>query len=81
MSPPSMTPLTAGTCCSADTAPLTKADMKPSFTPCFSRKASLYSLRRPMMPDMSTSLNVVSIAYVFCAPFSLRGVRGRRGGA
>jgi len=37
--------LTSGTSCKAIEEALTKADMKPNFTPCFFKKASLYLSR------------------------------------
>ena len=48
--------------------------MKPSFTPCFFSNSSLYWLRICITAPMSTSLNVVSIAAVFCASFSRRAM-------
>mmetsp|Transcript_24555 Transcript_24555/g.48179 ORF Transcript_24555/g.48179 Transcript_24555/m.48179 type:complete len:237 (-) Transcript_24555:535-1245(-) len=51
------------------------ADMNPSLTPCFARKASLISDRRAIKSPISHSWNVVSIAAVFCAPFSLSAMR------
>ena len=51
---------------SANTAALTKNDMKPSFTPCSFSKRSSYFLRRSMTGCMLTSLNVVRIAAVDC---------------
>eukprot|EP00982_Pelagococcus_subviridis_P009825 30948-Pelagococcus_subviridis.AAC.4 len=67
---------TAGVCRSAFDAALMKHDMNPSFTPCVSVNASLYSARIAIRLDMLISLNVVSIAYVFCADLrrSLRTV-------
>ena len=56
MSVPSISALTSGTSFSAWQQALVKNDMKPSFTPCFFSKTSLYSLRSSMMPVMSTSL-------------------------
>ena len=44
--------------------------MKPSFTPVFSKNSSLYLLRTSISTLMSISLNVVSMAAVFCASFS-----------
>ena len=41
--------------------------MKPSPTPCFVLKTSLYFARRSMIRDMSASLKVVRIAAVCCA--------------
>ena len=52
--------------------------MKPSFTPCFFSKTSLYWLRSAMMAVMSTSLKVVSMAAVFCASFRRRAMVWRR---
>ena len=48
--------------------------MKPSLTPCRFSNSSLYSLRIAITALMSTSLNVVSIAAVFCASFSRRAM-------
>mmetsp|Transcript_26737 Transcript_26737/g.32457 ORF Transcript_26737/g.32457 Transcript_26737/m.32457 type:complete len:252 (-) Transcript_26737:196-951(-) len=79
-----MDPFTAGICWSAYVAALQKADMKPSFAPCFFSKASLYSVRRAMIFVMSISLKVVSIARVFWELFRrsatrfLRRVMGTR---
>jgi hypothetical protein len=78
MSAPSISALTSGTCCRAWTTAFTKKLMKPSFTPCFFSKTSLYWLRRSMTPDMSTSLKVVSMAAVFWASFSRRAMVWRR---
>src|ERR1044071_1173152 len=64
---PSIWAFTAGTSFSACTTAFVKNDMKPSFSPCFFTKSSWYLARRPMTADMSTSLNVVSIAASCCA--------------
>lgn len=42
-----------------------KADMKPSFTPCFLVKASWTLLRASIIADISISLKVVKLAFVF----------------
>src|SRR6185437_13334982 len=52
--------------------------MKPSFTPCFFSNRSLYLARRSITGFMSTSLNVVSMAAVFCASLSRRAMVVRR---
>ena len=52
--------------------------MKPSLTPCFSKNASLYSARICITFVMSISLNVVSIAYVFCELFNRSATRKRK---
>lgn len=72
-----MTALTTGWSWSANAAALTKGDMKPSLTPCFLAKASLYLFRIWITLVMSTSLKVVSMAYVFCASFSLCAILWR----
>src|SRR5204863_6762118 len=59
--------LTPGTSRSAWTTALAKNDMNPSFSPFFFTKSSWYFDRRAMTADMSTSLNVVSIAASCCA--------------
>mmetsp|Transcript_16096 Transcript_16096/g.25088 ORF Transcript_16096/g.25088 Transcript_16096/m.25088 type:complete len:208 (-) Transcript_16096:94-717(-) len=51
--------------------------MKPSFTPCFSRKASLCLLLSSIRYPISTSWKVVSMAAVFCASFNLVATRWR----
>ncbi|MCY1244621.1 hypothetical protein D9M72_577100 [compost metagenome] len=53
---PSISALTAGISFSAWVTALVKKPMKPSFTPCFFSKMSLYLLRRLMTALMSTSL-------------------------
>mmetsp|Transcript_5540 Transcript_5540/g.14380 ORF Transcript_5540/g.14380 Transcript_5540/m.14380 type:complete len:311 (+) Transcript_5540:345-1277(+) len=75
MSLPSITPFTAGTCFKASAAALTNTDMKPSFTPCFSWKISLYCFLNCIMLVMSISLKVVSMAKVFWAPFRRSAMR------
>mmetsp|Transcript_4173 Transcript_4173/g.10572 ORF Transcript_4173/g.10572 Transcript_4173/m.10572 type:complete len:241 (-) Transcript_4173:141-863(-) len=60
----SITALTAGISCRAAVAAATKADMKPSLTPCTFSNWSLYLLRRFMRLLMSTSLKVVRRAAV-----------------
>ena len=52
--------------------------MKPSFTPCFFSKLSLYRFLSAMMLLMSTSLKVVSMAAAFWASFSRRAMVWRR---
>mmetsp|Transcript_74768 Transcript_74768/g.230991 ORF Transcript_74768/g.230991 Transcript_74768/m.230991 type:complete len:279 (+) Transcript_74768:558-1394(+) len=69
--PSSMTAFTPGICCRAKALAFTNADIKPKRTPCVCSNVSLYSLRNAMTWDMSTSWNVVSMAVVFCASFSL----------
>src|SRR3546814_6462180 len=59
-----MRAFTVGSSCSALTAALVKNDEKPSFTPCFFSKASLYCCRRAITALMSHSLKVVSMAAV-----------------
>ena len=78
MSSPSISALTAGISFSACTQAFTKKLMKPSFTPCFFSKTSLYWLRSAMVAVMSTSLKVVSIAAMFCASFRRRAIVWRR---
>mmetsp|Transcript_19577 Transcript_19577/g.29108 ORF Transcript_19577/g.29108 Transcript_19577/m.29108 type:complete len:207 (+) Transcript_19577:681-1301(+) len=51
--------------------------MKPSFTPCFSRKASLCLPLSSIKYPISTSWKVVSMAAVFCASFNLVATRWR----
>src|SRR6478736_2649179 len=62
ISAPSIWALIAGMSLSAWTTALVKKDMKPSFTPFFFTKSSWYLARRAITADISTSLNVVSIA-------------------
>mmetsp|Transcript_5901 Transcript_5901/g.7445 ORF Transcript_5901/g.7445 Transcript_5901/m.7445 type:complete len:320 (-) Transcript_5901:361-1320(-) len=57
---------------------LIKHDMKPSFTPCFFAKSSLYLDRRDMREDISTSWKVVRRAAVFCADLRRSATRFRR---
>mmetsp|Transcript_54636 Transcript_54636/g.119661 ORF Transcript_54636/g.119661 Transcript_54636/m.119661 type:complete len:306 (+) Transcript_54636:669-1586(+) len=64
-----MTAFTPGICCKAKALAFTNADMNPKRTPCVDSKTSLYCLRRSMMPVMSTSWKVVSMAVVFWASF------------
>ena len=71
---PSISALTAGMSFSAWITALVKKPMKPSFTPCFFSNTSLYWLRRSITALMSTSLNVVSMAAVFCASFRRRAM-------
>ena len=52
----------------------TKKPMKPSFTPWRFSNSSLYSFRSFMTALMSTSLNVVSMAAVFCASLRRRAM-------
>src|SRR5438552_4117916 len=59
---PSIWALTPGTSRSAWTTAFAKNDMKPSLRPFFFTKSSWYLARSAMTADMSTSLNVVSIA-------------------
>ncbi len=59
--------LTAGTAFNASTTALTKNDMKPSLTPFFFAKSPDIVRRSAITADMSTSLNVVSIAACCCA--------------
>ena len=73
-SSPSISALTAGISFSAPTQALTKKPMKPSFTPCFFSKTSLYCARSAITSLMSTSLKVVSMAAVFCASFRRRAM-------
>merc|ERR1712110_1356455 len=47
---------------------------KPIFIPCFLTKASWLSFLNCMMLLMSSSLKVVSMAFVFCASFSLLAI-------
>jgi aromatic ring-opening dioxygenase catalytic subunit (LigB family) len=56
----------------------TKKPMKPIFTPCFFSNRSLYWLRMCITALMSTSLNVVSMAAVFCASLRRRAMVCRR---
>ena len=65
-----MTALMMGISVSVLAAAATKADMKPSLTPCVFSKASLYFSRSSKMPDMSHSWKVVSMAAVFCESLS-----------
>jgi hypothetical protein len=78
MSWPSISALTAGTSRSAWMHAFTKKPMKPSFTWWRFSNRSLYSPRSFMIALMSTSLNVVSMAAVFCASFSRRAMVWRR---
>ena len=48
----------------------TKKDIKPSFTPCFFKKSSLYALRSSIARVISHSWKVFNIAAVFWAPFN-----------
>ena len=64
MSAPRISALIAGNSLRASTAALTKKDMKPSLTPCFSWNRSRCWFRRRMTTDISISLNVVSRAAV-----------------
>ena len=63
---------------SAMHAAFTKKPMKPSRTPCFFSNRSLYLARASITALISTSLNVVSIAALFCASFSRRAIVWRR---
>ena len=74
MSSPSISALTAGISRSAWMQAFTKKPMKPSFTPWRFSNSSLYSVRSFMIALMSTSLNVVSIAAVFCASLRRRAM-------
>ncbi len=78
MSLPSIEALTVGKRFSASTAAFTKKDMKPSFTPCFFSKPSLYFARTSITALRSTSLNVVSCACVCCASSRRSAMRARR---
>mgnify|MGYP006866095467 CR=1 FL=1 len=51
-----------------------KHDMNPSLTSCLLRKSSPKSFLKFMYPDISTSLKVVSIAFVFWLSLSLSPV-------
>lgn len=53
--------------------------MKPNLWPCFFRNASPKSFRILIAVDISTSLNVVSWAYVSCDPFKRPAIILRRG--
>src|SRR6185312_2888030 len=77
MSPPSRRALTSGNARSASTAALTKTDMKPSFTPCFFSKRSLYRVRKSMRFERSASLKVVSVAVAFCEASRRSAMRRR----
>src|SRR5262249_51251192 len=74
-----MRPLTAGKARSASTHALTKKPMKPSPTPCFFWKASLYFARSSITRDRSASLNVVRMAALLCAASSRSAMRWRTG--
>ncbi|EAL59739.1 hypothetical protein WwSim0249 [Wolbachia endosymbiont of Drosophila simulans] len=69
ISSPEISALISGISFSACTAAFIKNDIKPSFIPYFFSKASLYFVLRSMTFFMSISLNVVSIAAVFCDAF------------
>src|SRR5260221_1925143 len=77
-SSPEISALTAGISFSAAMQAFTKNDMKPSFTPCFFSKPSLYWSRSAITALMSTSLKVVSMAAVFCASLRRSAIRLRR---
>src|SRR5436305_16051 len=77
MSSPSISALTAGSSFSATIAALTKIDIKPSRTPCFFSNVSRQRSRNAIAPDMSISLNVVSIAAFCCASFRRSAMRRR----
>src|SRR5438874_158743 len=53
--------------------------MNPSFAPCFFSNFSLYFARSSWMAVMSASLNVVSVAVVFCDSSSRSAIRLRIG--
>ena len=74
MSVPSISALTAGISFSAWVTALVKKPMKPSFTPCFFSKMSLYFVRSAITALMSTSLKVVSMAAVVCASLRRRAI-------
>ena len=74
MSLPSISALTAGISFSAWMQAFTKKPMKPSFTPWRFSNSSLYWFRSSMIALMSTSLNVVSMAAVFCASLRRRAM-------
>src|SRR5215218_1567480 len=73
-----MRALTLGTSFTASATAFTKKPIKPSRMPCFFSNKSLYLARASMTADMSTSLNVVSSAAVFCASFRRCAIVWRR---
>src|SRR5215213_4425621 len=79
MSLPSMRAFTSGNDFRASIAAFTNTDMKPIFAPCFFSNFSLYFARRSWMAVMSASLNVVSVAVVFCDSNSRSAIRRRIG--
>jgi len=74
MSFPSITALTTGYSIRARVEALTNPDMKPSLMSCLFKNASPKSFLILIYADMSISLKVVSIAFVFWASFNLSAI-------
>ncbi|KAH3659504.1 hypothetical protein OGATHE_005549 [Ogataea polymorpha] len=70
----SIAALTAGIDFMARVLAFENAPMNPNLIPVFLRISSLYNFLISIKADMSTSLNVVNEAAVFCDSFSLSAI-------